>query len=348
MSLIRPYLSVFGEKTMFTRRQGFTLVELLVVIAIIGILVALLLPAVQAAREAARRSSCQNNLRQIGLAAHNYHDAFGTLPPGDMSPNRASAISRLLGFIEQSNKYNQFNWSTNIHTDASNAAARTQDVKVFLCPSDAQQGWFLVTINGVDEKMGRCNYHANLGPQAWWRGTEGVFYAVGLNAADKRDPTRFAEIVDGLSNTALFAEVKRGEMTGTSTPVSAGFFDKIVASQLAFGTWDSNLPLNDQRPDPQCDARTNNTLRYTGGQYHRGFLATAFYTHTIPPNYIGRDCIRATGVDKGHYAARSYHPGGINFVLGDASVKFAPNTIDMAIWRATGSRLGGESVQLPP
>jgi len=324
-------------------RRAFTLVELLVVIAIIGVLVALLLPAVQAAREASRRIKCQNHLKQVGIACHNYHDVYNTLPPGDMNPNGASAICRLLPYIEQGNKYNQFNWNVSIHNDASNAAARTQDVPVFLCPSDQSQGFFLVGT----ERMGRCNYHSNLGPHAWWRGSEGVFYAVAKNAADKQSPTRFAEITDGLSNTALFAEVKRGEMVSTSSPVSGGNWDAIVASQLDFGTWDSSLPLNDQRPDPRCDQRTNNTLRYTGGQYHRGFLNTAFYTHTMTPNQKSRDCIRSVGVDKGHYAARSYHPGGANFVLGDGSVRLAPDGVDIVVWRAIGSRAMGETVALP-
>jgi prepilin-type N-terminal cleavage/methylation domain-containing protein len=313
-------------------RRGFTLVELLVVIAIIGVLVALLLPAVQAAREAARRGQCQNHLRQVGIAAHNYHDTMRSLPPGDQQPNRASAICRLLPFLEQSNKYQQFDWSVDIHTHANNTEARKQDVKVFLCPSDQSPGRFFVGA----EPMGRSNYLSNLGRRGWFRDTGGVFF---FNSY-----TRFAEITDGTSNTALFSEVKRGPVNGTD-PMS-GALGALVSTRLAAGTWDGDAQA-DFRPPTQCDDVNLPTLKYTGGQYHRGFLSTSFYTHTVPPNYRGRDCIRDVGFDKGHYAARSYHPGSVNLLLGDCSVRSVNDSVDIEAWRAAGSKGDGESIGLP-
>jgi prepilin-type N-terminal cleavage/methylation domain-containing protein/prepilin-type processing-associated H-X9-DG protein len=317
-------------------RSAFTLVELLVVIAIIGVLVALLLPAVQAAREASRRSKCQNNLKQIALACHNYESTYQTIPPGDMSPNRGNALVRLLGFIEQSNKYSQVDWSVDLNTHANNAPARAQDVAVFLCPSDPGQGRFTVTVAGAAEPVGRTNYLANVGDVGWFRSTRGPFY---FGTA-----VRFAEFTDGLSNTALFAEVRRGPVAGTD-PVS-GPDDKLVSTRVPFSTWDGNLPANDNTPPTECENRSLLTLKYTGGQYYRGLLSTGFYTHTVPPNYKGRDCIRDVGFDKGHYAARSYHPGGVNVAMGDGSVKFVAETINMANWRAAGSKGGGETLTL--
>src|SRR5205814_149607 len=119
---------------------GFTLVELLVVIAIIGVLVALLLPAVQAAREAARRGQCQNHLRQVALAAHGYHDTMLRFPAGWCRPHNASAICSLLPYLEQGNKANTFDWTQDINGAATNAAARSQDVKVYMCPTDPGTG----------------------------------------------------------------------------------------------------------------------------------------------------------------------------------------------------------------
>jgi prepilin-type N-terminal cleavage/methylation domain-containing protein/prepilin-type processing-associated H-X9-DG protein len=317
------------------KRKGFTLIELLVVIAIIAILIGLLVPAVQKVRDAAARAQCQNNLKQIGLGAHNYHDTFKRFPPGDAQPHRASALAHILPYLEQANKYKQFNWTVDIHTHASNAAARTQDVPVFVCPSDGGTGRFTVTIGGVAEPMGWSNYLANLGDNGWFRNTRGVFYFNSM--------VKLTAISDGTSNTAMFSEVKRGPVTGTD-PVT-GPDDALVSTRVPFATWDQNQAAADLSPVADCENRARVTLKYTGCQYHRGFLSTAFYTHTVPPNYRGRDCIRDVGFDRGHYAARSYHTGGVNLLLCDGSVQFVADGIALTTWRALGSRSGGEVVQ---
>src|ERR1044072_9216987 len=149
-------------------RTAFTLVELLVVIAIIGVLVALLLPAVQAAREAARRGQCQNHLRQVVLAAHGYHDTMLRFPAGWCRPHNASAICSLLPYLEQNNRANIFDWTQDINGAATNAGARSQDVKVFMCPSDQGSGRFYtgLAIGSGSEPTGRNNYMPNMGNRA--------------------------------------------------------------------------------------------------------------------------------------------------------------------------------------
>ena len=125
-------LGTFRRKVVMNgSRCAFTLVELLVVIAIIGVLVALLLPAVQAAREAARRMQCQNHVKQLVLAAHNYHDTMQRFPPGFNGGNTASTLCFLLSYLEQNNKVALFDWNTNLNSSPTNAGARGQDVPVY-------------------------------------------------------------------------------------------------------------------------------------------------------------------------------------------------------------------------
>jgi prepilin-type N-terminal cleavage/methylation domain-containing protein/prepilin-type processing-associated H-X9-DG protein len=326
-------------------RHGFTLVELLVVIAIIGVLVALLLPAVQSAREAARRGQCQNHLRQVVLAAHGYHDTMLRFPAGWCNPHQGTAICSLLPYLEQSNRANTFDWTQNINNAATNAAARTQDVKVFMCPSDQGNGRFFTGLTGTagPEPTGRNNYMANLGSYANWAEVDnppnrwkanGVFY--------RNSTVRMAEITDGTSNTALFSECKRGPNRAPTVGE-----DLLVSTQVDFGVWDGSTNHNTTRPT-ECENRSLTTWNYRGLQYYRGgTFWTAFYNHTLTPNFKGRDCVRASGLDSGHYAARSYHPGSVNVGMCDGSNRTVNDSVDLAAWRATGSRGEGEATQLP-
>lgn len=328
---------LFGTTTMeMRRRPAFTLVELLVVIAIIGTLVALLLPAVQAAREAARRAQCLNHLRQMSLAAQNYHDTVQRFPSGWQAPTNASALCFLLPFLEQGNRANAFDWTADFNGTA-NAAARAQDVKVYLCPSDGSPTRY--TSNGP---AGRNNYMANLGDRANWaendngnrKAATGIFY--------RRSVVRMAEITDGTSNTAMFSECIRGPVSAPTTSQTLH-----VANELAFGTWDGNAAHDTEMP-AGCATNSGTTHNYRGGQYYRGsYFSTAFYNHTLPPNYKARDCIRATGLDSGHFAARSLHPGAVNVTMCDGSVRTVSDGVDMVAWRAAGSRFGGEVAALP-
>lgn len=320
-------------------RDGFTLVELLVVIAIIGILIALLLPAVQAAREAARRSQCSNNLKQIGLALHNYESTFRTLPPGYIVSNRSSTHVHLLPYFEQSASYNLFDFKSDINSSASNQAARQQKIATFQCPSHPASPALVLSGTQCPDGCGLTNYVQSLGNNANYSSGNGPF---GWERGAK-----FAEITDGLSNTALFAEILLGPASASPLTgvVAAGDPDDYrVATNLPYSTWDASSN-GDQIAAAECDNRAMTAYLYRGKQYYRGIVVTTFYSHTLTPNSIHRDCIRGTGLNAGHLAARSYHPGGAQVCLADGSVRFASNTITEDVWRAVGSKSDGDVVQ---
>jgi len=325
-------------------RTGFTLVELLVVIAIIGVLVALLLPAVQAAREAARRGQCQNHLRQVALAAHGYHDTMLRFPAGWCRPHNASALCSLLPYLEQGNKANSFDWTQDINGAATNAAARSQDVKVFLCPSDSGTGRFFTGLSGAQgsEPTGRNNYMPNMGSRANFAEVDNGVRMRANGIFFRNSAVRMAEITDGTSNTALFSECQRGPVTAPSAAQ-----DLLVSTEVDSGSWDGSPNVDTVRP-ASCESRSATTAKYRGGQYYRGgVMWTGFYNHTLTPNFKGRDCYRGVGLDSGHYAARSYHPSSVNVTLCDGSVRTANDSIDLAAWRAAGSRGDGEAILLP-
>jgi prepilin-type N-terminal cleavage/methylation domain-containing protein len=308
--------------------RGFTLVELLVVIAIVGVLVALLLPAVQAAREAARRMQCSNNLKQIGLALHIYEQYYKRLPAGCYSGTDAAPLTQILPFVENSNQYNLFDWRANLNESPNNIAAIRQTIGTFMCPSHPMTPGF--------NANGQANYMQNLGVEAAWTNKTGVFW--------RNSACRFAEITDGLSNTAFFAEIKRGPLrqgeASMGIVVAGDPADYRVATNVS--SW--SIPNDDTNYPAACDNRNTPAWRYRGLQYYRGILVATFYTHTLTPNDRRRDCIRANSLDRGHLAARSFHTGGVNFMLGDGSVRFVGDTIDRAVWLAVGSREGHEAV----
>jgi prepilin-type N-terminal cleavage/methylation domain-containing protein/prepilin-type processing-associated H-X9-DG protein len=346
---------------MRTSRRGFTLIELLVVIAIIAVLIALLLPAVQSAREAARRAHCTNNLKQIGLATMIFESTNSQLPPGwgpvpdlpggpgKSGNSRGSAIIQIMPFLEQASLYNTFNFQLDVNAATQNGTARTQMVSGFLCPSDP-----------ADTRLsnaGVTNYFASLGNTASQRfgnpaATEeadttrlGVFNVMVNSTAPRGDvnwqkvlnTVRMADLTDGSTNTAMFAEVKRSTLP---YPVSGHFYDSDNTYILS-GTLFSNA-----RPVlPDCNNWDSDNviarITYRGMQYHRNLPMTSTYTHTVPPNYRGYDC-GSSNFFASHTASRSYHPGGVNAVFCDGSVRFFKDTISPTTWAALGTRGGGE------
>jgi prepilin-type N-terminal cleavage/methylation domain-containing protein/prepilin-type processing-associated H-X9-DG protein len=289
-------------------RKAFTLVELLVVIAIIGILVALLLPAVQAAREAARRMSCNNNMKQIGLALHNYHDTFKALPMGwiGLAAPGGPVLSEgepgwgwaahVLPFIEQ-NTVTDIVRDTLPITSPLNQAARNTHLPIFRCPSDAnsQQFFDLEDAGGaVLSTVPTANYVGMFGTIEL-EDCEGLPAGVqcrGDGPFFHNSSTRFRDFIDGTSNTLLVAE--RSSKYGRSTWVGA-----IPGADESFARI---LAIADEPPN-------------SGGG------------HLDDPG--------------------SYHPGGTNFVFADGSVHIITNTIDLNVYIALATMQGGEAVSAP-
>jgi prepilin-type N-terminal cleavage/methylation domain-containing protein/prepilin-type processing-associated H-X9-DG protein len=338
------------------RRRGFTLIELLVVIAIIAVLIALLLPAVQAAREAARRAQCVNNLKQLGIAMHNYHDSLGSLPPGGMAIVDGTWQLFILSYLEQNGLYNAYNQSGTYelaggvkNTDQNlryggvcQLTVTSARINTLTCPSD--------TINspGYPSALPNVfisfhNYVVNFGPYGYYQqlstapnGYGGTTFSnpyppgnwLGAPFSDAEAsyyPARlqvynFSSITDGLSNTLMASETVQGHPFGSNNDHRGHTW---WGESAAFEAW---LAPNSPLPDVLEDAT------YCGSIYPAmsplNPPCTAPYTTT-------------QGVT---YAARSRHPGGVNTVMCDGSVKFIKNSISLFTWRALSSTQGGEVI----
>jgi prepilin-type N-terminal cleavage/methylation domain-containing protein len=307
--------------------RGFTLVELLVVIAIIGVLVALLLPAVQAAREAARRTQCINNLKQWAIASHTYHDTYNALPVGAADPNHANAMPRhtwvigLYAYMEQVPIFDQYNHGLGFYLPPHIVQNNTTGllnvaVPALSCPSNRKGLW-----RGDPYWRVRGNYVVSFGN------------SLGATNSERRAPFGFntfvkmGQIKDGTSNTLLMSEVLLAEQDdwwdcrgdvhndddGTmfmtvNTPNAGSDFCLICSGPGSTSA---------SRRPPPCTASVDD--------YHAN----------PPPANISR------------ISARSSHPGGVNAAGADGSIKFVTNTIALATWRALGTRDSGEQVQWP-
>ena len=327
------------------RGRGFTLVELLVVIAIIGILVGLLLPAVQAAREAARRMSCSNNLKQLGLALHNYHDTFNAFPLGALyttdtwNSNQTTWLVRVLPFVEQKAAFDRADFSNRGRNRAFGAAfhatydpnlVRSFEIPGYRCPSDpgsqATTGQTGIAPTSYVACIGSANNLVGFNPccpatlpdlsggrianLTWgymaFNGSTGNYW--GIFAANSR--TRIAQITDGTSNTMAVSETLVGALSNTN-PGS-------VTACTGGGT---NLPTR-------------------GYSWYYGSTATWQYNTIRPPNPSAIDCERQ-GFQI-NMAARSKHTGGVQAALADGSVRFVSENINLTTWQWLGNRADGQ------
>lgn len=321
--------------------RGFTLIELLVVIAIIGVLVGLLIPAVMAAREASRRSQCSNNLKQIGLALQNYLSTNSAFPPVSVVPQGRtsqpwSAHARLLPYIEQGNLENLINWSTDNEYTSKPTVAGVR-VGIYLCPSE---------INDRPRPTATMtHYPLNYGfNEGTWFIYDPVSGQGGDGAFVPNHAFRPADMTDGLSNTLAATEVKAyqanlwdaGKPSTLNVPPPAS-----VAAMSAFygsGTLDENGHTEWVEGDIRETGVTttftpNANVRFTAG-------ATSFDIDFTSM----RDGESTTAPTYGAITARSYHSGIVNTLQMDGSVRSIKNSIDAKVWRALGTRSGGEVI----
>lgn len=350
-----------------TVRRAFTLIELLVVIAIIAVLISLLLPAVQSAREAARRSNCLNNLKQLGLALANYTDAYGALPPSSVIGNFNGAFSwqgwsihgRILANMDGSAQYDMINYEVSSGS-AANATAISRLGSSFTCPSDPRAADRRAT-KGFDN----TNYGFNRGDWFVWGGLNSAVRPV--SPFYPNSSVRPGHITDGMSKTLMASEVKARLW--------------YIRRCTNFNAW---TPATQPSPDADpgsIDAYVNctggeskDTLHaewHNGADHHSGFT-TAWSPNRktsgvlVDPKVDDGpspladgalvDDVDLTGLREqdggssgyvGTYSAitsRSYHPGGVHALFGDGSVHFIQDSIDGSIWRALGSISGAEIV----
>jgi prepilin-type N-terminal cleavage/methylation domain-containing protein len=333
--------------------QGFTLVELLVVIAIVGILIALILPAVQAARESARRTQCLNKLKQLGLALNNYYSAQQHFPSGLVSKQypadpshpytfyRWSALAQILPYLENQSVHKMLDLSYPLYMPGAgypfsdaNKAGIAVSLSDFLCPSDLGLP--------VKDGLGPTNYVAcsgsGIGGGTPFK-TDGIFF---VNSA-----TRISQIKDGTTHTAAFAE----SLLGVDTPKGSDgvFYSSTPQRSYKFVLKFSGTP---DLTDSACNASMNFNSTASNGNDPRGFAwssgeyRSASYNHYYAPNAQEFDCVTSVTIDPtpppakpllysayGWRAARSLHRGGVCVLFADGSARLIGEGIESEVWR---------------
>jgi prepilin-type N-terminal cleavage/methylation domain-containing protein/prepilin-type processing-associated H-X9-DG protein len=353
----------------FRIRPGFTLIELLVVMAIIAILVALLLPAVQSGRDAARRMQCTNNLKQIGLALHNYHQSFGAFPMGGSKNNRKldgdsydqwccwSSLAAILPEVDQQPMFNaiNFDFAPEINDGVShpmNGTVNLSVIRIFLCPSDASAG-----------EQNTCSYHGSYGtttndnyPQTG--GCTGLFTV--------EQSIRIASCSDGTSNTVAFAEALVGDgkgygrighnITDPSRYRGNVFMSAAVAAPPGARIVDAFQGKAAVLAGLEACATAFRTTNYIadqrGWRWGEGVTGYTMFNTILTPNdhQFELGGCRFNGMpdwnmDNGFvYGASSNHPGGVNVLFADGSVRFVKDGVDRMVWWSLGTKASGEVV----
>jgi prepilin-type N-terminal cleavage/methylation domain-containing protein/prepilin-type processing-associated H-X9-DG protein len=350
------------------RHRGFTLIELLCVITTIGLLAGLLLPAVQGAREAARRAQCGNNLKQIGLALLNYHDQIGTFPMGAggglYDPPRQSyagmnlgALVALLPYLGQAPIYNAFNHSWGCEDDPTTPAylvqstAQTAQVATFLCPTDPNAG--RPNHNGT---YNTTNYHGSIGTTT--NLTESAadapslaeYPTTGLFASQRSYGAR--DCSDGLSHTIAFAEgvvgaaglsahQKNVGLSGVAIPASAFLYDASSDPAATLAGVDRCVAAWEGGDVSKIDG-------WRGANYARGCLGLSLFNTVVTPNARHGEWTHCRDAILSFMAvysnADSFHPGGVNTLMADGRVCFIKDAVNQRAWWALGTRAGGEIV----
>jgi prepilin-type N-terminal cleavage/methylation domain-containing protein/prepilin-type processing-associated H-X9-DG protein len=346
-------------------RRGFTLIELLVVIAIIAILIALLLPAVQQAREAARRSQCKNNLKQLGIALHNYHDSFNQFPRlvfGNVKCNGASPQAysgsltwgnewtghsvhiMLLPFVDQAPLYNLWDMDAGLHDcttlalpASTNGQLGRNRIPGFLCPSD-------LMMSGITE--GQNNYVWSTGPMLGWDTT--LANQVGLFQRQLSRTMR--DILDGTSNTIAGSEIRKGDNNG-SLYTFGGDFCRSTAQPTPYNAVKPTIGQL-QAYHALCDATANvaaqtNVISTAGQYWASGMMYDTGFNTVAPPNPPYHSCHAGTGGrgdGNGVWPARSRHTGGAHTVFADGAVRFISDNTDTSLYQNLGTIAGNETI----
>ncbi|HEY2882654.1 MAG TPA: DUF1559 domain-containing protein [Pirellulales bacterium] len=329
------------------RHRGFTLIELLVVVAIIGVLMALVLPAVQSAREASRRTQCANNLKQMGLALLNFESARKRFPSGEESKEfeaqpftpynfyRWSTLAQLTQYMENSQAFKSLDMTVPLYAADFSVFPQNKDgvalmIPEFLCPSDR--------VERVRADFGPTNYAVCSGSGIGGGtpfDTDGVFYA--------NSRVRIADITDGTSKTAAISESVLGEPGNPPPGTPKANADPRMAYLFA-----GAVPLT----EASCQASLSwNYQDPRGFAWVSGEYRCGSYNHYWGPNAADFDCVSAkifgalTDVYAayGWRAARSFHRGGVNLLVADGSVHFVPDGVNSVIWHDISTRSGGET-----
>ena len=355
------------------RRRGFTLIELLVVIAIIAVLIALLLPAVPAAREAARRIQCTNNMKQLGIAMHNYISANNCFAPLATNFSKVGGPSlakgdwpmgwgvTLLPGLEQQALYNTANYTQSVNNNVNTRTLCATKVAGYICPSESSsQGPFYAD--------SWTNYAGNFGGPptlAVWTGpivfmTDSAVGESGISAKFQVNlgPVGIEAVADGTSNTAMFSERLIGVGGGATSSIAAGTRNALrtsyrlpISTKVAAGTGDDAMAAVKACQAIPATQMSVGVDSYNGGIWpgsHRGTLRFNAYNHFNTPNKLTCNSTdSANGVPgslNDMITPASNHPGGVNVTLCDGSVRFIKDSVNVGAWWAIGTRNGGEVV----